>query len=87
MPAGSRVGGEGAREGTGKREETPEMGVGARGGRVRQPGSRERSSGDAVTPWGGGGQDPKRVPGGLERAGPKLGPALGVRECERDPRG
>lgn len=29
------------REGADKREETPEMGVGARGGRARQPGSPE----------------------------------------------
>jgi hypothetical protein len=42
VPAGSAEGGEGAREGAGEREETPEMGVGARGGRALQPSSREQ---------------------------------------------
>lgn len=44
------------------------MGVGARGGRARQPGSWERSGGVAAIRWRGRGRKPARAPGGLKSA-------------------
>ncbi|KAK2105301.1 hypothetical protein P7K49_014815 [Saguinus oedipus] len=81
-------GGEGAREGAGEREETPEMGVGARGGRARRPGSLERQREGTPSHSGEAGVVRARGRPAVWRGRSRsLGPSNSARACERDPRG
>lgn len=88
VQADSSEGGEGALEGAGDREETPEMGwEPAEKGRCSSGLQGAMRGSTLFHPGDSGGRKPKRAPSRPERAVPSQGPALGAYACESHPRG